>query len=383
MERIKILHVVRPAEGGMKEHLVSLAKNTDQNKFKVMVACPEGSSTYDELVKAGIEVFPFSIVGQLNPKRDWRSIRQLITIMKKVRPHIVHTHSSKAGLVGRIAAKMTGVPIVFMTAHNSIFYDNLSLKKKLLFAYTEKMLALGTDKIIAVSEALKDEILTWEKINPAKITVIKNGIDVEKFQISVDKIKICQELDLKPDLPIVGTVARFAPQKGLTYLIDAIAMINNTDAQFLIIGDGPLREDLEKQVQKLGLTNKIFFAGLRRDIDHLLPVMDIFVLPSVTEGLPLTILEAMAAARPIVATAVGGIPEVIIDKKTGLLIPSKDADKLAQAIKQLLEDNTLARTLANNGFALVDKEFNLNLMVKNTTDMYLQYLSLKEKQIAT
>lgn len=371
MSKIKILQVIRPAAGGMKEHVLSIIKGIDKNVYEIVAACPEDSPIFQELTELGIKVYPVNIKGELSLKGDWQSIKSLKKIIIEEKIDLVHSHGSKAGLVARIAAKRAGVKNVF-TVHGTIFHEHFSNTKKAVFAIVEKYLANITDKIITVSQSLKEDIIRLENVQDDKITVIYNGIPTQKFNIQLDKNEKRKELGLNTKGKVIVTVARLAPQKGLNYLLEAIKLIpqENRDLQLVIVGDGPLRKELEGQAKELCLTEYVKFLGHRKDVPEILAAADIFVLSSITEGLPLIVLEAMSANLPIVSTIVGGIPEIIRDGENGLLVQPKDILGLSKAMGSLLNNNKLALKLADNGNSMALKYFDLKLMLEKICDVY-------------
>jgi len=382
MAKINLLQLIRPAAGGMKEHLCDLVANLDRGMFKIMVACPPESAIAQDMAALGIEVIPLNIKGELSPGSDWQVIKELRSILRDRRIDILHAHSSKAGLVGRIAALLAGTPVIVFTVHNFIFYDHMSTLKKKIYAWAERILAHPTCAIITVSRALRDGLIQAEGIDPGKIVTIYNGIDIKPFEAPVDKDEVRRKLNLGPG-PVIGTVARLAPQKGVSYLVEAALRVvqDYPDARFLIAGDGPLLPELEQQAAGLGISDNIRFLGYRDDIAQLLAVLDVFVLPSVTEGLGLTVLEALAAGCPVVATAVGGIPEIVEFGQTGLLAQAKDSGDIAKQILYLLNNPDEAARMAATGKAMIKEKFALEPMVRSTTRVYLECLKARGMEV--
>lgn len=371
LSRIRIMHVVRPVAGGIKNHLLGLIEKSDCQRFHHMVACPPGALA-DSLAQRRVKTFCVPIEGELSPGSDWAAIKTLIFLFKKEKVALVHAHSSKAGLVARVAAKLAGVPALVLTVHNSIFYEEWPGWKQDLFAFAERVLARFTDRIITVSDALRDELMRREKIPPGQITTIYNGIRPEDFAAAPRSDYLYECAGISPGKKIVGTVARLAPQKGVSNFIRAAALLapQSPDTLFLIIGDGPLRCALEREAGGLGLDGRVLFLGERQDISSIMPCLDLFVLPSVTEGMPLTVLEAMAAARPVVATRVGGIPEIIADGVHGLLVSPGDIKGLAAAIGRLTANAGLSGALGTAGRMRVARHFTVELMAKRTEQIY-------------
>ncbi|MDQ0285987.1 glycosyltransferase involved in cell wall biosynthesis [Desulfofundulus luciae] len=370
MSKFKVLHVIRPARGGMKNHLLSLLSLGDKKLFEPVVACPPGNMI-QEIADLGIKVVPIPLAGELSPRSDWRVLRILVDTLMAEKITIMHAHSAKAGLVARVAAKVARTPVVFMTAHNSIFYEFWPPWKKAAFAFGERLLARYTHRILTVSEALRQELLIRERLHPDRVVTIHNGIDPAPFRREVDRRAVLRSLGLPPLGRLVGTIARLAPQKGVSYFLQAAAILcRDYQVNFVVVGDGPLRMVLEEEGRALGLGGRLFFTGERRDIPQILAAMDVFVLPSITEGLPLTILEAMAAGKPVVATQVGGLPEVVVDGETGFLVPPRDPQALARALAQLLLERQKAEEMGQKGRQRVMQHFTVEAMVRKIEEEY-------------
>lgn len=377
MNRFRVLHVIRPAAGGMKNHLLSLLVHSDQEMFEPVIVCPDGTMT-DEITSLGFKVVSLSIRGELSPLNDWLAIRRLAAILKNEQITILHAHSSKAGFIGRVAARLARTPVVFMTAHNSIFYEEWSYWKKAVLAFAESFLSRYTDRIITVSEALRQELIKREGLNHLQVLTIHNGIETEHFNHAGERRFILRSLGLSPAEQVIGTVARLAPQKGITYFLKAASMlIRDYQVNFVIVGEGPLRHHLEAEAASLGLKKRVVFTGERHDIPAILNIFDVFVLPSLTEGFPLTILEALAAARPVVATRAGGVPEIIQDKTTGLLVEPADPTGLALAVATLLTNRQKAVVMGQTGQARVNEKFTAAGMVYKVEEEYKKVLLAK------
>lgn len=377
MKRFRVLQLIRPAAGGMKNHLLSLLSRLNQDLFEIIAACPDGPLAA-EIAHAGFRVITLPLMGEWAFLQDWKTVRRLVKILKDEEIAILHAHSAKAGFVGRLAARLARTPVIFMTAHNSIFYEDWPAWKKMILAAVERALSGVTDRIITVSEALRRELIQKEGINPGRIVTIYNGIDPAPGRPPKERRHVLRGLGLPPLGQVVGTVARLAPQKGVGYFLKAAAMlVKDYQVNFLIIGDGPLRRQLENEAASLSLRNRVVFAGEREDVPAILPVLDLFVLPSLTEGFPLTILEALAAGHPVIATRVGGVPEVIVDNYTGLLVKPGDPVGLALAIAELLSDRERALALGQAGQAYARERFTVAQMVRRVEGEYLKALTAK------
>lgn len=371
MSKIRVLHVARPSDGGIKKHILTLIEYSDREIFDHMVACPPGAVT-DTFKNRGIRTFTLPIKGSISVRPDIQAITILTCIIRENRLDIVHCHGYKAGLVGRAAALLAGVPAV-VTIHNSIIFSTRdSLWKRKIYTTGEKIMSCFTDRYIAVSGDLACEIAFCNGINPGKVTVIYNGINHHHFETTPDRQYLERTTGITPGDRVVGTVARLTPQKGVDDFIKAAAILTSrlSGVSFLVVGGGPLREVLERQSRDLNLAGKLFFTGERRDIDMIMPCLDVFVLASVSEGLPLALLEAMAAGRPVVATRVGGVPEVLSDGVNGILLNPGDVEGLAGAIGSLIMNREIWSKMALAGRNRLLEGFTNEKMISSTEKVY-------------
>ena len=365
-DKIIVAYLVRPAEGGIKTHLLTLLDGLDKARYEPVVICPPNTSLFCEAEDAGYRVIPLNLVGEINPAKDLAAIIQLRRILGHIKPHILHIHSAKAGLVGRIAAAlMIHRPAVALTVHSFVFDERVGRKKRVIVSWTERRLCQITDRIIAVSRALRDEIIADMGLDPRHISVIYNGIKFQEFsKTGHEGFRI-------------GTVSRLAPQKGVEYFIRAAAIVLGKfpSARFTIIGDGPFRTELEKLAVDLGIGESVEFMGFQSDVLSIVADFDLFVLTSTRETFGLTLVEALSLGVPVVASRVGGIPEIIDGSTTGLLAEPRDQDDIAEKICSLLEDRDFARQLGKNGYEYVKEHFGSDRMVGEVQAVYEDLLA--------
>ena len=246
----------------------------------------------------------------------------------------------------------------------------------------EKFLSIFTHKIICCSKAVEDFVRDYERIKPSKTVVIYNGVDEGNFSTFKNGSSAKAQLGVDSGVSLVGTVSSLAPHKGHKYLIQAAPMILDIlpSTKFLIVGDGILREKLEEQVKNLNLISNVIFTGTRKNIPDLLSAMDIFVLPSCSrEGLGISIIEAMAAEKPVVATDIGGIPEVVKNGETGFLVLSRNSEALAQAIIELLRNPKKANTMGKKGRIRFQEKFTNKRMLSEVENLYVALLNQKKE----
>lgn len=365
-----IMHLVLNLNiGGLEWVVINLLKRLDKDRFSPSAACLlDGGTLVNEVKKLGFEL---DILNKPD-KLDFSAFLRLAKILKEKKIDLIHTHNTGAYIYGGIAAKIAGVNALVHTEHGRCFPD----KKRLM--WTEKILSAFTHSIIAVSEDLKEKLVEFEKIDPRKISVIPNGIDVDLFKPterqSVEQKK--EELGLDKDIFIVGTVGRLDPIKDHRNLIEAFKIAEKymPAAKLLIAGDGPLMDSLKLKVESLKLQEKVKFLGERNDIVELLNVFDLFVLPSKSEGVSLTLLEAMAARKPIIATDVAGNKEILEHGKDGYLVPACSTEKLSEAILYLAKNPAMAFKLRNAAYVKVRQKYSLENMISRYQDIYASAL---------
>lgn len=358
--------------GGGQQHVLWLAQKFDKSKFEVEVACEPKGYLVDELGKINIKVHPINISNRLSIS----SLIKIYLLLKKVFPTILHTHGGTAGFYGRIAALFYSRCVIIHTYHGIHYlnYEQSLLKK--IYMSIDRILLKFTDCTICVSHKDFDSGLNVGIVKKEKGMIIHNGIEVERFSTTNVNVNDIVKLKTEKDSVIVGAIGRLNFEKGHKYLIEASGSVlkNYPNVKFVLIGDGELRGSLESSAKENGVNDSFIFLGNRTDIPELLTQIDIFVLPSLWEGLPLVLLEAMAAKKAIVATNVNGIVEIIESEKEGILVPPKDPSALASAIIRLLNDKDLCARLAADGYKKVLREFSLDTMVKETENIYLKYI---------
>ena len=346
----------------MKRHVLQLLGGLDRACFEPVLLCPPHTPLAAEAEAAGIRVLPVSLAGAINPPRDLRALRQVRALLATLQPDILHIHSAKAGWVGRLALGRRR-PRVILTLHSFIFDERVGRLQRALIARLERWLARRTDRIIAVSQALKDDLVVMMGLPPAQIAVLYNGLDFADA---------APPLPRRAAAPCIGAVARLAPQKGLDCFLRAAALVaqHYPEATFPIIGDGPLRASLVALADELGLADRVSFLGYRADAVALMRAMDIFVLASTHETFGLTVAEALAQEVPVVAADVGGIPEIVEDGVSGLLASPGDPGDFADKTLRLLADPALARQLAQQGSRDVRARFSCQQMLAATESLY-------------
>jgi len=347
---IHILHIITRLDvGGSTENTVISATRLPREEFASSLISgqtndpPPGLA--ENLSRASV---PWVQVPHLrrpvNPIADYLALWQLHRMIRRMHVDIVHTHSSKAGFLGRLAARMAGVPHIVHTPHGHVFEGYFSLVATRTFVALERLAARWTDRIITLSDEEARDHLRLGIGRPEQFVTIPSGVDIAT-------VAAASPARLVPGGPVIGAVARLVPIKGLQYLVNAAPEVlrRRPDAQFLLVGEGEMRPNLEAQARDLGLSDRIVFTGFREDIPSVLAGSDIVVLPSINEGMGRVLVMAMALGKPIVATRVGGVAELLGDGEAGLLVPARHPAALAEAIVSLLRDPARARALGEAG----------------------------------
>jgi len=347
--------------GGAEKLLVSILSKLDKNKYLPVVCCLYGGELLNRIRELNIKVIDLKVKSKL----DFSALLKLYCLLKQEGPDIIHTHLFHATIIGRIIARFAGVPIIISTQHySSSFHGRLGM-------LADKLTAPLTDQIIAVSGAVKKFCVEEEGITSTKVRIIYNGIDLNSNSHDKGGLDLKKQLFLGNE-PIIGTVGRFVEIKGYKYLFYAAKDIikQYPNVKFILLGYGPLKNKLTKLTIELGLSDKVIFLDPAIKVTDFLSILDVYVLPSLSEGLSITLLEAMAMSKPVVVTNVGGNPEVVKDCETGLMVPARDPNSLSKAIISILKDRNFALKMALNARRRVEEKFNIDNMIMDTELVY-------------
>jgi glycosyltransferase involved in cell wall biosynthesis len=351
--------------GGAQTALLRLLSGLDRGRFAPTVACLYNGDGAVAMEIRALDIHVFD--AQMRHKADLFALLRLHSWIRRAGPTILHTSLFHANLPGRILGRMAGVPIVICSERT------MAMESEWRYRINRWTIGL-VDRVTAVSANVRDFCVTHIGLPAEKVSVIYNGVELPEGALP-SRQEARAELGLPSDEPVVAAVSRLEPVKGIAILIQALTHVDHV--LLAIVGDGPDRAALESLAGYLGVANRVHWAGHRRDVSRLLPAFDILVQPSLHEGLPNTILEAMAVGLPVVATAVGGTPEVVVDGVTGLLTPSHDPGALAAAITTLLRDPDLRRKMGRAGLERVRERFTLKQMVQQTQALYNHLLEKK------
>ena len=372
----KILHISKMKNvSGSENHLLVLLPELVKQSFEVHLCIliepgqrPLFHKYASTLREAGVQV-KFVESGTFGA---WNAVRQLQKYMQQKRFDLVHTHLIHADLYGTLAARLAGIKIILSSRHNDDRFRQYAVIK-----WGNRLLARRHIRIIAISDWIAEFVHTVEGIPAEKIIRIHYGIDPERLQESSAPQDVRQQFDIPENVPVLGTIGRLTAQKGHAYLLRACQNLLAEFPEFrlVIIGEGELRTELEEQVRTAGLGAHVIFTGYRSDALALLSGFDVFVFPSLWEGLGLVLLEAMAYKKPIVASNVSAIPESVLDGTTGLLVPPKDAEALGLALAKLLRNTPLRQSLGEAGYRHLQEHFTVETMVTRLTTVYHEVLT--------
>ncbi len=395
MKKIKTFHIItRLDKGGSADSTLLTTLLLDHNKYEVFLAhgltlesdmSSEESNAVEQSLdlarSKGVKLLTIpSLVRRISIINDIRALYNIYRILKRIRPHIVHTHTSKAGALGRLAAYLARTPIIVHTPHGHVFNDYYGPFMTMLFVLAERNLSFVTDKIIAITEQEREEHLAVGVSSKEKYAIIHSGVALDwlmnaSFEIDSGKRKF----GIPQDCNVVGVVGRLVPIKGHKYLVTAAKKIieKSRNTVFVFVGDGHLQSELEEQAESIGIRNNIIFTGWRKNVPEIICLFDMLVLPSLNEGMGRVLIEGMALGKPIVASNVGGIINIVKNGENGILLPPKDPNALEDAILQLINNRDLAEKMGKKGRAMVLPEFSSSFMAKRTDDLYQSLLNNK------
>jgi glycosyltransferase involved in cell wall biosynthesis len=371
-KRVRVVYLAHAfMVGGAEEMVLNLVRHLP-SRFEPMVCCiHEAGPIGEEIRKTGTPVAVLGLTPGLRRLGDIGGIRRYF---RATRPQIVHTFLLTASLYGRLAAILERVPLVVGTEVN--IYE----RKRYAHAVAERLLMAGTDRVVVSADSVRDFYVKQVHADPAKVDVILNAVDFSQGDATISKAEMRATLGIPAEARVAGVIARLTEQKGHRYLFDALASTAAlSDVHLLVVGGGEQRDLLGRAVDARGLSSRVHFLGPRRDLGNLLAAMDVFVLPSLWEGLPLSMVLAMGAAVPVVATAVAGVPEVVEDGRTGLLVPPADASALGVALTRLFADRALAERIGQDARAAVLPRFGIDRYVDSIVGLYDRLL---EREVA-
>jgi glycosyltransferase involved in cell wall biosynthesis len=381
--RCNLLYVFDNMEfGGGERVFAQIINRLSVKKYKIMVACLPTGTFIEKIEGSGTQIRSVDMRNRFNPG----VILQLSSLIKKEKVDIVHSQGARADFFARMAAKLAGAPNVVSTVPMPVEGFDVNPIRKIVYKIFNRFSERFVDRFMVVSGALEKMMIEKHRIEPQRVVKIYNGIEKDDFCITDDEIA-CKRADFRNnsgfggDIPVIGVIGRLVWQKGFEYFIEAIPEVLEKfkAARFVLVGEGELEDELKLKSKRLKLENKIFFTGFRNDIKDILASVDIFVMPSLLEGLPVVLLEAMAMGKPIIATDIDGINEVLENGKTGLLIPPKAPEALSEAIVNMLSHRDQAHQMGINARRVVEERFGVNIMVEKVEEVYEELLQFNQK----
>lgn len=368
---IVVVHIVGSLGwGGSEQQVCEIALGLNRQRFHTIVCCTgkiEGPRA-KKLREHGVEV----VLLPLRMRSILRDAKRLITFVRRVGADLVHAHTANNGLWGAIVSQYTRIPLIFSEYG---FNSARAWNHRLLEVWRTRR----ASRVIVNSSALRQEILVRTRVNHDRVIVVPSGVQPQAFDPALDGQSVRVTLGIADNSVVIGTVGRLHPVKGHSYFLAAAQQVvaQCPEARFLIIGHGPdtIERRLRDQCHQLGLENYVKFIASAEEVVNFLAAMDVFVLASLSESLPISILEAMAMARPVVATRVGGVSEVVAPEDTGLLVPPKDTSALAEAIVRLCQHVNIRHQMGSAGRRRLETEFTANNMIKGVEAVYQEVLN--------
>ena len=355
------------AYGGGERYLELLFDRLDRSRYRALLICPEPGPFVGHMKERGVETHLVHLAPLFNPMALWRLTR----LLARERVTILQTHGARANFYGRIAGRLAGVPVIISTVHNSLKDYSARSLTRWFYATALRLTLSLVHQIICVSDSTRRDLIDECPAAEARTQTVYNGVDPSAFPSQQDRQKVRQELRITQG-PVLVVIARLTEQKGHRYLLQALPDLLKTCPHLccVFVGEGELHDTLRRMAIDLGVEGACRFLGVRDDIADILAAADLFVLPSLSEGFPFVLLEALAMGRPVIASRVNGVSELIEDHKTGLLVPPRDSQALARAIREMLSDPAAASKMGAVGRAVVRERFTVSRMVADTTAIF-------------
>ena len=387
----KVLHIITRLDMGGSAQNTLLSCKELCGKYEILLvhglSHESGMSDLEKQIvedgvgqaqKNGVKVIALpTLVRSIRPIKDFRALLSIIWLLSKEKPDIVHTHSSKGGILGRLAAKIAGVPNIIHTPHGHVFYGHFGTIASKIFLWAEKIFSRFTDRMVALTDGEKDDYINLSVCPPEKLFKIHSGVDVKKFMhANGNRVEKRRSLGLDQNEAVIGFVGWLLPIKGPDYLLKAMDYVwqGHPEASLVLVGKGGMDVGLRAEALKKNANGKVKFLGWREDIDEIMPLFDMLVLPSLNEGMGRVLVEAMAAGKPVVASRVGGIPDLVRHAETGYLVPPADEKALADGIKKLLDDPERAKQMGLRGREHC-RQFSIEAMIDKLDKLYIELIT--------
>jgi glycosyltransferase involved in cell wall biosynthesis len=386
-EPVRVLRLIaRLNMGGPALHVSYLTEGLETRGYRTTLAA--GSLSYGESSMAfvarerGVEVVSIpQLHREVSPLYDPLSTFRLVRLMRRLRPHILHTHTAKAGAVGRVAALLAGdarPPIIVHTFHGHVLRGYFDPVRTALFRNVERLMAIPTTRLVAVSPEVRDDLVALGVAPREKFSVIRLGIDLDERVLSGEASHDLRRLfGVSPETFVVGWIGRMTAIKRLDDVLLAFHRLRarGVDATLCLVGDGPQKADVERRAHELGIARNVLFVGYQREVAEYYRFFDALLLPSANEGTPVVAIESLVAGRPVVATRVGGVPDVVEDGTSGFLVPVGGVEGMAEALERLARDPELRRRMGEAGRARVVSRYRVDRLVDDVDALYRELLA--------
>jgi glycosyltransferase involved in cell wall biosynthesis len=382
--RIRVLHpITRLIVGGAQENTMFTAFLLDKSRYHVEVISGPQTGSEGSLIgevrarSIPLTIFPH-LLRQVNPYHDIVCLIKLTRFIRQGKFDIVHTHSSKAGILGRLAARLAGAPIIIHTVHGWSFHEHMHPAVRNIYIFFERWIARFTDTLIVVADKDIEKGLKFGIGCREQYTLIRSAIPLDEFDPTrVDREAVRAELGLPSDAYVLGNVGRFSLQKNPLDWVRVAGRVGRLlpECRFLLVGDGPLHSEVKACLVEEGILDRTILTGLRRDVPRMMAAMDVFLLTSLWEGLPRVIPQAMAMGLPVIANAVDGSSEAIVPGETGYLCPPGALNDMAEHCVELLKDPVKRLSMGKKGQDYAAKEYDVRQMVAQIDGIYQQLLA--------
>lgn len=384
MSRIEVAQVVTRCIAGAGGVAIRGALNLDPERYHVTVVTGLGGALTDRARDAGLDVvIEPSLVAPVSPREDVRALAELTGLFRERSFDVVHTHSTKAGAIGRVAAHWTGTPVIVHTYHGFPFHDFQSPLRRAAYIAAERRLARITDVVLAIGCGVATEALRRGLARPSTLRTVAPAVeDTTVARTAATRAHAREALGLDPDVQVIGTTGRVDLQKAPEHLIEAAYQLRHRNAVVVWFGSGPQLAAMRGKVRALGMESRFHFVGERDDVAALLPALDVFCMSSRYEGLPCAVVEAMRCELPVVATAVNSVPDLVVPGETGMLVPAARPGDLAAALDHLLDNPGEARRLAVAGRHRVGEGFDAAHLGTVLDEVYTEALAASTLALA-
>jgi glycosyltransferase involved in cell wall biosynthesis len=376
-QKIKILHILtRLIAAGADENTIFTVEGVDKNLFESDLLVGSDSEIIEDIRKKGINILvEKALKRNISPINDLKALYKITKLLSNSQYQIVHTHTSKAGFIGRIAAKLAGVPVIIHTLHGLSFHEFMPKWQKYLYISMEKIVGKFTDLFISVGKNIKEKSISVGIGDAKNYVTIYSGMNLSKFEnVNINLKKLKMDLGISIDAPIIGTVVRLEPRKGPQYFVDVIAKIQKkySDIIAIIVGEGSYKSELERKIRKLKLEKNIILTGYRQDIAEVISLIDVVCLTSLWEGIPRVLIQGAKLGKPLVAFDIDGNSEVIKNGINGYIIPALDIDQFAIKTLQIIRNKKLKCKMSIESKKIIDQKWDKNYMAQKIQEQYLR-----------